>query len=95
MIAEYRYFRGVTMNAKLFAIVLGACCAGVFLDCAGSKPPTSCTPGDTEMIAHAVECRAQVQSCGADAVCRAAVIGRCDAWGDARCGIDSGSAGAP
>jgi len=61
---------------------------------------TPCTPADTVMAAHGLECAARVRACKGEPTCRAAVIKECDAWGEARCshpdaGPEGGEGGAP
>lgn len=85
-----------------FVVALVLACVAVLVGVSCTQTAAPCTPGDTVMAAHALECAARVHAeCKnvPDSECPA--IKDCDAWGEARCGLgrdasaDTGAAGAP
>lgn len=79
--------------AKLLGLALVFFLVMSTLD-ACSKPLVPCSPNDTVMAAHAAECRARVEAeCVGVPDSECPVIADCDAWGEARCGVNVGGSG--
>ena len=78
--------------APVAALLIGIALGSALSACSNSPQP--CSPTDTAMAAHALECAARVRAeCAGvpDSECPA--IKECDAWGEARCGAPSAGAG--